>query len=165
MRIPSDLPPRQPRPRGKSGKGGRSRRRLRIALAVLAGVLLVVSLLARAVAFAYTDWLWFDEVGLRQVFRGVWGTQVGLALAFWLAAFALLWVNMWLADRLAARAPLPGPHDEIALRYRQVAGTRPLLIRTAASAVFAFIALPNAASQWQKWLLFRNWDWKGDKPR
>ena len=150
MRIPSDLPPR------KSHGGIRARRRIRIILGVVVGVLLALALAARAIALVYTDWLWFDEVGLRQVFRGVWGAKVGLALAFWLFGFVLLWVSMWLADRLSSRAVLPGPHDEIALKYRQLTGTRTLLVRTAVAALMALIALPSAASQWDEWLLFRN---------
>ena len=91
MRAPTDMPRRQPR------LPGRGRAFLVVGVVVL--FLLLTSL--RGIAGFYTDYLWFASLHRANVFRGVLGAKVALAVIFTGAFFALLWVNLVIADRLA----------------------------------------------------------------
>jgi uncharacterized protein len=144
MRATSDLP-------GRRGIGGR--RTGLIAVAVIA-VLLLTSL--RGLARFYTDYLWFDEVSLAGVWRGVLGAKVLLGVLFTALFFAVLWLNLWLADRMAPPFRALSPEDEIIERYRDIVGERTALVRIVVSAAFALIAGAGASSQWNTWILYRN---------
>jgi len=89
------MPSKEPRPPAARRRG----RRIGIAVGVviLAIVVFVIFLLA------YTDWLWFGEVGLRVVFwRQIWSRLiVGVAAA--LIFFAIFYGNVEIARRLSPR--------------------------------------------------------------
>jgi hypothetical protein len=57
-------------------------------------VLFVVLPLVRQAIGLYTDWLWFDEVGYRDVFTAVLSTKLAAALAAGAAAFAVWYLNL-----------------------------------------------------------------------
>ena len=76
-----------------------SRRRRVILLVVVGLVLLLLGL--RSIATFWTDYLWFDSLGLTGVWRTLTLTKVWLVLVATLVAAALIWVNLWLADRLS----------------------------------------------------------------
>ena len=68
-----------------------------MAAAALALVLFVVYLLA------YTDWLWFGEVGLRVVFwRQIWSRLI-VGVAAGAIFFAIFYSNVEIARRLSPR--------------------------------------------------------------
>ncbi len=68
-----------------------------VAVVVLALVVFVVYLLA------YTDWLWFGEVGLRVVFwRQIWSRLI-VGVAAGAIFFAIFWGNLEIARRLSPR--------------------------------------------------------------
>ena len=75
--------------------------RPRVRSAVLIGVLLLVTVVARAAAHVETDWLWFNELGQERVFwqllsmRWLAGTGAGVATA------GILLANFWLVARMA----------------------------------------------------------------
>ena len=71
MRTPSDLPPRQRRGRGLSDRG-------RVALIVVAVLLVVLLLSARFLSGFYIDYLWHESVGRSDVFWGVMGSKITL---------------------------------------------------------------------------------------
>ena len=105
MRAPTDMPRRRRRtPRSRVG----------LLVAVVVIFLLLTSL--RSVAGFYTDYLWFKEVHLTKVFRGVLGTQIFLAVVFTLTYFVIQWVNLFIADRIAPRFRATGPEDELVQR-------------------------------------------------
>ncbi|MGE0796439.1 MAG: UPF0182 family protein, partial [Acidimicrobiia bacterium] len=130
--------------------------RWRITLVVAAVVLVVLVTSLRGIAGFYTDLLWFDSLGFRGVFTGVLGAKITLAVIFTLLFFAVLWVNLFVADRLAPRFRPAGPDEEIIERYMQLLGNRTGLVRFGVSALFALIAGVGVAGQWQNWLLFTN---------
>src|SRR5439155_1721643 len=70
--------------------------------------------------------------------------------------FVLMYVNLWIADRIAPAFRPLGPEEEIVERYHEVVGARGGLVRTAIAGLFALIAGPGAASHWNEWILFRN---------
>ncbi len=145
MRPTSDLPRR----RASSTRG-----RAGLIILVVAVVVLLTSL--RGIAGFYTDYLWFDSLGLTSVWFGILGTRVGLAAAFSLAFFALLFVNLVIADRIAPAFRPAGPEEEMIERYYDAVGERTGLVRLGVSALFALIAGVGVAGQWESWLLFRN---------
>src|SRR5205807_4238547 len=110
----------------------------------------------RSVASFYTDYLWFKELHLTSVFRGVLGAKILLAVVFTAFFFGLLWANLTIADRIAPRFRAVGPEDEIVQRYREVVGPHAGKVRIIAAAVFALFAGLGTQSQWSNWILFRN---------
>src|SRR3954469_6278318 len=108
MRMPTDLPRRRRRTVGARG---------RITLVVLAVAFFVLLTSLRGIAGFYTDLLWFDSLGFRSVFTGAPGAEFKLAAIFSVVVAALLWVNLFIADRLAPRLRPTGPEEEVLERY------------------------------------------------
>src|SRR3954462_6239291 len=107
-----------------------------IAIAVLL-FLLLTSL--RSVAGFFTDYLWFKEVHLTGVFRGVLGTQIFLAVTFTLLFFILCFANLFIVDRVAPRFRGAVPEDELVQRYREIMGSHTGKVRVVISAFFALV--------------------------
>ena len=148
MRPASDMPP----PRGR----GRVSRRFRVIIAIVVAALIVLMLSLRGIAGFYTDYLWFDSLGYTSVWRGVLLAQILLALVFIAAMFLLLWINLYLADRMAPSFRPPGPEEEFVRRYHDTIGTRAGLVRIGVAALFALFWGAGAGSRWQDYILWRN---------
>src|SRR5215216_1676702 len=102
-------------------------RRSRMLLVAGAIVLLVLITGSRVIS-TYVDWLWFGEVGYRQVFTTVLTTRIVLLLAVGLLVGGVLALNVWLAYRARpVFVPVAGPDDPVA-RYRTAIVTRLRLI-------------------------------------
>ena len=112
MRAPTDLPRREPRARGRG----------RTILIVGAVVLFILITSLRGIAGFYTDYLWFDSLGLSEVWTGVLGAKLSLVALFTLGFFVLLWVNLYIADRLAPPFRTAGPEEELLERYQDLVG-------------------------------------------
>ncbi|MDQ1401887.1 MAG: uncharacterized protein QOG03_203, partial [Actinomycetota bacterium] len=145
MRTPTDLPRRRPRP-PKS----------RVGLAVTVAIVLFIAFSLRGIAGFYTDYLWFGELRLHEVWRSVLGAKILLAVVFTLLFFFGMWLSLSIADRLAPPFRATGPEDELVQRYRDVIGERTGLVRIVISALFALIAGVGMSAQWNNWILFRN---------
>jgi uncharacterized membrane protein (UPF0182 family) len=145
MTAPTSLPRRRRRS---------SRSRVGIIAIVVLAFILLTSL--RSVARFYTDYLWFKEVHLNQVFRGVLVTQVFLAVVFILVFFVLCFGNLFIADRLAPRFRGLGPEDELVQRYREVIGPHAGKVRLVIAALFAVFIGAGTAGHWNDYILFRN---------
>src|ERR1044071_3892152 len=114
-RPPSDIP-RTPRP------AGRGRNRARVWLIAVGALLFLFLTSLRGVAGFYTDYLWFKELHYTSVWRGVLGAKFALVIVFTVAFFGLMWVNLFIADRIAPRFRAVGPEDEVVARYQDVIG-------------------------------------------
>ena len=137
--------------------------RFRTPVLIAIAILFVLLLSANGLARTYTDWLWFDNLGLGSVWATVLGTQIALAAVFTLIFFLILWGSLLLADRLAPDIRPASPEEDLIERYHQIVGNRAGKLRFGLAAVFALIAGANTASQWQEWMLFRNggsFDWQ-----
>ncbi|MDH3293128.1 MAG: UPF0182 family protein [Acidimicrobiia bacterium] len=130
--------------------------RLRIGLAVAAGALFVVFLSANGIAGLYTDWLWFDKLGVGSVWATHVGAQITLALLFGLLFFAIFWGNLILADRLKPDVRPDSAEEDLVERYHEVVGAQAGRVRLGLALLFSFIAGANTSAQWRTWLLFRN---------
>ncbi|WP_212840741.1 UPF0182 family protein [Catellatospora sp. IY07-71] len=130
-------------------------RRGRAWLIVLTGLLIFFAVLGWVVE-AWTEWLWFDELGATQVFSGQLGTRIGLFAVFGLIIGAFIFGNLYLAYRLRPFLPPTGVEQQALERYRYVLG--PHLIRwfALASGAVAFFAGLAAQGHWQQWLLFEH---------
>src|SRR5688500_11186787 len=148
MRRNPNEPARTPRPR----RSNRSRAGL-----VVAGVVLFVAITSlRGIASFYTDFLFFDALGLSSVWTGVLGAKIGLALVFTLLFFVLTWVTLVIAERLAPKVRTFGHDDEVVAGYQEMVGPYAGRVRVGIAALFALIAGTGASGQWSNWILFRN---------
>jgi uncharacterized membrane protein (UPF0182 family) len=145
VRVPPTDLPRRP-----------ARRRGRVGLIVIAAVVFVLLISLRGIAGFWTDYLWFRELKQTGVWRGVLGTKIMLAVVFSVVFFALLFVDLIIADRIAPKFRPAGPEEEFVERYREVVGQRAGLVRIVVALVLTVIAGPAAQGQWNNWLLFRN---------
>jgi uncharacterized membrane protein (UPF0182 family) len=152
------MPPRQPR-RRRERRGGRlPSGRGRVALIVVVVALVVLAMSLRGIAGFYTDYLWFDSLGLASIWRGVLGAKTALALIFIGFFFILLWTNLFIADRIAPtfRLPASGPEDDLVERYHEIVGTRAGMLRTGVAFLLALIVGSGVSAKWKDWILFTN---------
>ena len=110
----------------------------------------------RGLAGFWTDYLWFDSLALSSVWTSVLWAKIGLGLLFTAVFFAALWVNLFIADRLAPKVRPPGPEDELSRRWQQFTSSRTILIRSIVSLLCALLVGAGGSSQWQSWLFFTN---------
>ena len=143
------------RPRSAGAKPSRPRPQRRRNFSIVAGVVAAVLLIGLAGRFLgmYVDWLWFGEVDYRPVFwtRVAW--EVIAALGAFVVVFALVYLNVEIARRLAPgfRATEDGkllePRSE---GFRRLVFWAGLLVSLAVAGFAATAAVP----QWQTILLF-----------
>ena len=138
-----------PRSRKKSNS-------LRIVLGVaVVGILFLITSI-RGLAGFYTDYLWFDSLGFVSIWKSVLWAKFLLGAVFTAVFFLLLWLNLYIADKLAPKVRAPGPEDELAQKWQNLMGRKVGLIRGGISAVFALIAGVGVSAQWEDWLFFSN---------
>ncbi|MFR9751273.1 UPF0182 family protein [Nocardia sp. 004] len=126
------------------------------ALLVAAIVLAVLLLLGPRLTDTYTNWLWFGEVGFRDVYLTVLLTRILL----FLAVTAFVGLAIWLALLLAYRTrpvfvPVAGPNDPIA-RYRTTVMSRLRLFGVGIPVLLGLLSGLVAQSNWVTVQLFFN---------
>jgi hypothetical protein len=115
----------------------------------------LVVFLAPALVTLYTDWLWFGEVGYKDVFLRTLSARTWLGAAVFVFAFAVLYGNLRLAQGAFKRyeftiVTAQGPHT-IAVDPRRL---RPLLY--AAAGIAALLLALYASARWEIWLMARH---------
>ena len=146
MRPPSEM---------RASAGGNSNRR-RAVLVVFAIALVILITSLRGLANFYTDYLWFSSLDLGSVWSKILWTRVGLGALFTAIFAVLLWINLWVADRLGPSVRPRGPEEELVERYHAAVGQRAGLVRIVVSVILGLIAGAGVSSQWESWLLFVN---------
>src|SRR3989442_14895830 len=91
-----------------------SRGRAGLIIAVVVIFFLIISL--RGIAGFYTDFLWFQELHLTSVWRGVLGANLAPGAIFTVIFFLLMWANLAIADPIAPAFRPMGPEGEPAER-------------------------------------------------
>ena len=135
---------------------GAPRRRRGIIIALVVIFLLTATSLARF----YTDFLWFQEVGIESVlWKGI-GTQLLLGVLVGGLVTALLWLNLSLVSRIAPSYRIPrfevvGREDPME-RYRQGLLPYARWIRLGISLFVGLLAGLGASSSWRTFLLWVN---------
>ncbi len=137
------MPAKKPRPPAAHHRG----RLIGIIVAAVALVLVLFVLFL----LAYTDWLWFGEVGLRVVFwRQVWSRLV-VGVVAGAIFFAIFYANVELARRLSPRHRAFEGIDVVEyVNERTVQG-----LRRGGLVVSVVIAIIVGASASGQWLLFQ----------
>lgn len=95
---------------------------------------------------AYTDWLWFTNIGYVDVWLTSWGAKLITFAVFFVVAILVLWLNVQLALR-GAKAT-----SQSAFQPSEFAGFRVLLMGGAAFLAFSFASA--AGSMWEQFLQF-----------
>jgi len=128
----------------------------RIALIVVVGVVFALFMSLRGLAGFWTDWMWFDSLGLGSVFTGILGAKIALGAIFTIAFFVMVIVNLVIADRMAPKVRETGPEDDLLDRYHATIGRRTKTVRVVVSLVLALVAGLGMSGEWKQWILFRN---------
>jgi uncharacterized protein len=129
---------------GRSG-GGRpwwSQRRV-----WLGGLLLILFLSFNWLVYTYTEWLWFSEMGYRDVWLTQWGAQVAAFVFFFVVASIFLLGNWRLAFRRAR-----GSGGSPGLRPLELPGLRGMM--TGLALFLAFLFASGGAGQWERLLQY-----------
>ncbi len=131
---------------------GRSRRILWIIL----GVGFLGLIMMRSLATMWTDYLWYSSVDQVGVWTTLVFTRLWLVLAASLVAFAIVWINLYLVDRISPRRGVtPGsPDEELLMRYQTWVEPRSGRLRLGVSVFFGLLLGLGAAAWWEDWLLF-----------
>jgi len=144
MRLPTDMPQRRRFSRG------------RIALIVVVAVVFALFMSLRGLAGFWTDWMWFDSLGLGSVFTGILGAKIALGAIFTAAFFVIVIINLVIADRIAPKVRETGPEDDLLDRYHATIGRRTKTVRVVVSLMLALVAGLGMSGEWKQWILFRN---------
>ena len=135
----------------------RTRTRSRRLLLIIGGILLVFLFALRSIAVFWTDYLWFDSLGQTGVWSTLVFTRVWLVLGAALFAFAVFWLNLYLADRLSPRTLMfGGPDEELLERFQEWIEPRVGRVRLLVAAFFGIMLGLGAAVWWESFLLWRH---------
>ncbi|PZU50993.1 MAG: hypothetical protein DI571_00185, partial [Arsenicicoccus sp.] len=105
-------------------------------------------------ATLWTDLLWFESVGFRQVLVTRLLTQVGLFLLAAILTSLIVWSGLWLAWRHRPIYAPSTPEQASLDRYRSALDPVRRLVFIAVPVVLGLFAGTAAAAQWQTVLLF-----------
>jgi uncharacterized membrane protein (UPF0182 family) len=129
---------------------------------IIAAVVFVIFLwLARVVGEVLVDWLWFSSVGYLQVFWTTLAAEVAVFGGTFVATAIVLWLNGWLARRLAQRPSTPlaatfgsqPPPDPFALLRDRLPWHR---IIAGSAALLALLVAAGEADDWSILLQYLN---------
>lgn len=134
----------------------RSGSRLRSFVLVGMGLAFVLFLSGSGIAKLYTDWWWFGSLDQVGVWSKILGTRITLAAVFSLIFFLLVWINLFLADRVAPPFRALSAEEDLIERYHALIGTNAPRLRAIVAGAFALLVGLNTSQQWETWLLFRN---------
>ncbi|MFY9587314.1 MAG: UPF0182 family protein [Actinomycetota bacterium] len=135
------------------GSGSRPRVSRRSLIVSIAGLVVFLILLGSGATF-YTDLLWFEETGFKDVFTTQIWTKAMLGLAFGAIFAVVLLVNLFVVQKLTSPSRLFTMQDQVLERYR--ATLRPYVRWgvVGISLLFGLFAGSGATAQWRNWLLF-----------
>jgi uncharacterized membrane protein (UPF0182 family) len=123
-RVPSDYPSDRRRP-------------WTFVIAIVVGVYLLLT----AAGTLWTDFLWFDSVGFREVWLRNWGLAILLGVVGIIVSFAVIWSALKLVDRFSPRwAPFDlTEEEELVERFREWVGPRMGQFRILVTAALSLI--------------------------
>ncbi len=129
-------------------------RRMKIALSVVGGLIVLIILLVKF-SSVYINYLWFGEVGHRDVYSTMFWTRVILFVVFGALMAAIIGGNMITAYVIRPPFRPMSPEQQNLQRYVMVVEPRRRLI-LAVAMIIAFLAAGASAqgdwAQWQLWL-------------
>ncbi|WP_063129642.1 UPF0182 family protein [Nocardia fusca] len=128
-------------------------RSARLLLIVSAGLLVFLLVVSRLVG-VYTSWLWYGEVGFREVWRTVLLTRLSLFVAISVLVGGVLFTAMWLAFRYRPRIAGDPKQVDYLLPYRATVLRRPLWFGLGIAGVIGTICALVGQSRWMTVQLF-----------
>lgn len=117
-------------------------------LLVFALLLLLLFFLSRFASY-YTDWLWFDHLGFRDIFVRRFRAILSLFTAGFVFTLTVLLGNWMMARRRAMREAAP-------FNQQTLGSTTILWLIIAAGVFLAFLFASGAAGQWEQVLVYLN---------
>jgi len=130
-------------------------RRAKIIIGVVVLLVLLLSVLGSLVRL-YVDWLWFGEVGFRQVFRTGLRTRIFLFFTVGILMALVIGANIALAYRFRPPFRPVSPEQQNLERYRTALEPRRRLVALLVSGLLGLFAGITAQTRWETWLLWRN---------
>ncbi len=128
-------------------------RRWKIVLAVV-GILIVALIVLTSLTGIYVNWLWFGEVGYRQVYRTVLWTKIILFLIFGVLMALIIGGNLVIAYLLRPPFRPMSAEQQNLERYRVMIEPRKRLILAAIVAIALLASGLSAQGHWQTWQLW-----------
>ncbi len=121
----------------------------------IVGIIGTIALIIIALSVAktiYTDWLWFDKVGILGVYKTILGTRVWLFFGGALITAAVIFINLYLANRFSrGESTLPVPPE--ALRFGRIG----IMIGAVLTLFITAIVFGSVAQgRWETVLVFMN---------
>ncbi|MEE8456817.1 MAG: UPF0182 family protein [Acidimicrobiia bacterium] len=118
----------------------------------------IVLLMGRWLATLWTDYLWYDSLGASDVWVTLTFTKVWLVAGAVLVAFLVIWINLFVVDRVSPRSFVfaETPDEELLERYHEWIEPRAGIVRFGFSVFFAMLVGLGAAAWWQDWLQWRS---------
>jgi len=128
------------------------------ALVITAIVLVLGFMVLSGFASFWTERLWFDSVGYREVFTTLLLTRIGLFFVFAGLMAATVAVTMALAYRFrpVLWPGMPGMPDDGLDRYRELLAPRMTWVIAGAAIVMGLFAGGSATGQWRNYSLWRH---------
>jgi uncharacterized membrane protein (UPF0182 family) len=130
-------------------------RRAKIIIGVVVLLVLLLSVLGSLVRL-YVDWLWFGEVGYRQVFRTGVRTRLFLFFTVGILMALVIGANIALAYRFRPPFRPVSPEQQNLERYRTALEPRRRLVAILVSGLLGLFAGITAQTKWETWLLWRS---------
>ena len=109
----------------------------------------------KGLATFWTDYLWFDDLDLSAVWTALLSAKVSLAVAATIAFFAIIFINLIVAERLSPPLGALNLDDDVLERYQSMVAGRQRLLLFVVSLGVALVPGVGAAGEWRTWLLFR----------
>ena len=156
MRPQPDLPRRPSRRERKARRGHRLAGRGRMIIAVVLAALFVLLVSLRGIASFYTDFLWFDSLGLSSVWSTVLGSKLSLTLIGAAIFMVLCWGNLAIAERIAPAFRPSNGEDDLIDRYHDLVGERARWVRLGVALFLSVVVGVSLGSSWNEWILFTN---------
>ncbi len=127
-------------------------------LTIVALIVAAVYLFFTGLSTVWTDFLWFRSVDFTQVWQVRIVTSIALGAVGGILVFAVVWLNLWIVDRLSPRYELLqlGEDEELVERFREWVEPRLRLVRLGISAAFAVLIGVGVAAWRDDVLLFLN---------
>ena len=140
--------------RAPTNYGSDRRRLLTIILAVFAGLYLLLT----AAGTLWTDFLWFESIGFRNVWLRNWSLSILLGVIGISLVFLVLWFSLKLVDRLSPRwAPFDlTEEEELVERFREWIEPRVRQVRLIVTAGLSVILGLTVATWRDEVFLFMN---------
>lgn len=127
-------------------------------LTVVAVIVAAVYLFFTGLSTVWTDFLWFRSVDFTQVWQVHILTSIALGAIGGVFVFGVVWLNLWIVDRVSPRYDLLelGADEELVERFREWVEPRLRLVRVGISAAFALLIGVGIAAWRDDVLLFMN---------